>query len=289
MQRPARAEGRGRSLLGRRAPRRGRAAEAHGWADRRPRGRAEGQGRGDPGGLMAVGDARGADGRCAGSAGASALRRDHHRRKRPLGAIPGAGGQRGHEAGADTVKARLRDAAELGMRGAHGLLVLDRELVAAESGGRRADADVRIADRRRNPRAAPRRCADALHRPPRGRLAAALGAMDWRGTDDRRERRGSRCTSRSTTAGAQRSSTRPARFEGGGEEALRALLYAPEMHDPDLIIRTSGERRLSNFLLWQSAYSELVFRDELWPDFTRASLEECLDEYAARRRRFGGR
>src|SRR6185369_8000470 len=57
------------------------------------------------------------------------------------------------------------------------------------------------------------------------------------------------------------------RYGGGGEEAFRQLLYAPEMHDPDLIIRTSGEQRTSNYLLWQSAYSELVFRDELWPDF----------------------
>jgi undecaprenyl diphosphate synthase len=79
------------------------------------------------------------------------------------------------------------------------------------------------------------------------------------------------------------------RYEGGGEEAFRALLYAPEMHDPDLIIRTSGERRLSNYLMWQSAYSELVFRDELWPDFDRAAFEEALAEYGARRRRFGGR
>jgi undecaprenyl diphosphate synthase len=61
------------------------------------------------------------------------------------------------------------------------------------------------------------------------------------------------------------------------------------MHDPELIIRTSGERRLSNYLLWQSAYSELVFRDELWPDFTRGAYEESLAEFAARRRRFGGR
>ena len=58
------------------------------------------------------------------------------------------------------------------------------------------------------------------------------------------------------------------RFQGGTEEEFRACLYAPEMHDPDLIIRTSGEQRLSNYLLWQSAYSELIFRDELWPDFT---------------------
>ena len=79
------------------------------------------------------------------------------------------------------------------------------------------------------------------------------------------------------------------RYTGGGEDELRACLYAPDMHDPDLIIRTSGERRLSNYLLWQAAYSELVFRDELWPDFTRACLEESLSEFAARRRRFGGR
>ncbi|HEY4428048.1 MAG TPA: polyprenyl diphosphate synthase [Solirubrobacteraceae bacterium] len=79
------------------------------------------------------------------------------------------------------------------------------------------------------------------------------------------------------------------RFTGGDEEDFRACLYAPEMHDPDLIIRTSGERRLSNYLLWQSAYAELVFRDELWPDFTRQALEESLAEFAERRRRFGGR
>jgi len=78
-------------------------------------------------------------------------------------------------------------------------------------------------------------------------------------------------------------------FEGGSEEDFRRHLYAPDMHDPDLIIRTSGERRLSNYLLWQAAYSELVFRDELWPDFSRAALEASLAEYDARRRRFGGR
>ena len=79
------------------------------------------------------------------------------------------------------------------------------------------------------------------------------------------------------------------RFSGSTEEEFRQCLYAPEMHDPDLIIRTSGERRLSNYLLWQSAYSELIFRDELWPDFTRAALEESLAEFSERRRRFGGR
>jgi undecaprenyl diphosphate synthase len=61
------------------------------------------------------------------------------------------------------------------------------------------------------------------------------------------------------------------------------------MHDPDLIIRTSGEQRTSNYLLWQGAYSELVFRDELWPDFSRTAFEDTLNEFAARQRRFGGR
>jgi undecaprenyl diphosphate synthase len=78
-------------------------------------------------------------------------------------------------------------------------------------------------------------------------------------------------------------------FAGTTEDEFRAHLYAPEMHDPDLIIRTSGEQRLSNYLLWQSAYSELHFTDVLWPDFSRADLEYALAEYDARRRRFGGR
>ena len=79
------------------------------------------------------------------------------------------------------------------------------------------------------------------------------------------------------------------RFEGGDEEDFARLLYAPEMHDPDLVIRTSGEQRLSNYLLWQSAYSELHFTDVLWPDFSRADFEEALASYEARVRRFGGR
>jgi undecaprenyl diphosphate synthase len=73
------------------------------------------------------------------------------------------------------------------------------------------------------------------------------------------------------------------------EDTLRANLYAPELPDPDLLIRTSGELRISNFLLWQLAYSELVFIDTLWPDFGREELEHALAAYARRRRRFGGR
>ena len=73
------------------------------------------------------------------------------------------------------------------------------------------------------------------------------------------------------------------------ENALAARLYAPEMPEPDLLIRTSGEQRISNFLLWQLAYTELVFVETLWPDFGERELRRALAEYASRRRRFGGR
>jgi undecaprenyl diphosphate synthase len=71
-------------------------------------------------------------------------------------------------------------------------------------------------------------------------------------------------------------------------ERLSDFMDAPDLPDPDLIIRTSGEQRLSNFLLWQSAYSELVFVPTFWPDFDRAALEQAISEYARRERRFGG-
>jgi undecaprenyl diphosphate synthase len=73
------------------------------------------------------------------------------------------------------------------------------------------------------------------------------------------------------------------------EEAIAAHLYAPELPDPDLVIRTSGEQRLSNFLLWQSAYAELVFDETLWPDFGEQRLRAAVEEYASRARRFGAR
>jgi undecaprenyl diphosphate synthase len=71
-------------------------------------------------------------------------------------------------------------------------------------------------------------------------------------------------------------------------ESIGANLDAPDLPDPDLIIRTSGEQRLSNFLLWQAAYSELVFVPTYWPDFDRATLESAIAEYRRRERRFGG-
>ena len=73
------------------------------------------------------------------------------------------------------------------------------------------------------------------------------------------------------------------------EETFASYLIAPEMPDPDLLIRTSGEQRVSNFLLWQLAYAELVFVDTLWPDFGEEQLRAALDDYASLRRRFGGR
>jgi len=70
--------------------------------------------------------------------------------------------------------------------------------------------------------------------------------------------------------------------------SLNAALDAPDIPDPDLVIRTSGEQRLSNFLMWQAAYSELVFVPIHWPDFDKAALEGAIAEYARRERRFGG-
>jgi len=79
------------------------------------------------------------------------------------------------------------------------------------------------------------------------------------------------------------------RYEGGGEEAFAKLLYAPDMNEPDVLIRTSGEQRVSNFLLWQTAYAELYFADVLWPDFDEEHLVAALEDIAARERRYGAR
>ena len=79
------------------------------------------------------------------------------------------------------------------------------------------------------------------------------------------------------------------RYSGGGEEEFAKLLYAPDMQDPDVLIRTSGELRVSNFLLWQTAYSELYFTDVLWPDFDEQHLVAAMDDVRARERRYGAR
>ena len=79
------------------------------------------------------------------------------------------------------------------------------------------------------------------------------------------------------------------RHQDLSEADIAARLYAPDLRDPDLVIRTSGEQRISNFLLWQSAYAELVFDDTLWPDFGEERLRAAVEEYASRGRRFGAR
>jgi undecaprenyl diphosphate synthase len=79
------------------------------------------------------------------------------------------------------------------------------------------------------------------------------------------------------------------RYSGGGEEEFAKLLYAPAMRDPDLLIRTSGEQRVSNFLLWQTAYSELYFADVLWPDFDEEHLLAAIADIEGRDRRYGAR
>ena len=192
----------------------------------------------------------------------------------------------GHNAGADTVKARLRDAAELGVEEltvysfstenwsrpaaeVQGLMSMFSKRIAGETPelheegvrmrfiGRREGISEQLVER----------MGGAEELTEGNRRITLFVAFNYGG--------------RAEIFDAAR------RFTGDTEEEFRQCLYAPEMHDPDLIIRTSGERRLSNYLLWQSAYSELVFRDELWPDFTRAALEQSLAEFSERRRRFG--
>ena len=194
----------------------------------------------------------------------------------------------GHSAGADTVKARLRDAAELGVKEltvysfstenwsrppeeVQGLMEMFARRITEETPELHAEG-VRIRFIGRREGVAP----DLVDR-----MAWAEGLTN---ANDRIT------LFVAFNYGGRAEIIDAARaFQGGDEDEFRKLLYAPEMHDPDLIVRTSGERRLSNYLLWQSAYSELVFREELWPDFSREALEESLAEFSERRRRFGGR
>jgi undecaprenyl diphosphate synthase len=194
----------------------------------------------------------------------------------------------GHDAGADTVKARLRDAAELGIE------ELTVYSFSTENWSRPPEEVRGLMDMfsRRIAGETPELHAEGV----RMRFIGRREGIGEQLTEQMRSaeeltRENSRITlfvafnygGRAEIVDAAR------RFTGETEAEFRACLYAPEMHDPDLIIRTSGERRLSNYLLWQSAYSELVFRDELWPDFTREALEQSLAEYTERQRRFGGR
>ncbi len=194
----------------------------------------------------------------------------------------------GHRAGADTVKARLRDAAELGVREltVYSFSTENWTRPPEEVSGLMAMFFARIAGE------TPELHQEGVRMRFIGRRDGVdpdlIGQMQWA---EQLTARNERITlfvafnygGRAEIVDAAR------RFQGETEDDFRQALYAPDMHDPDLIIRTSGERRLSNYLLWQAAYSELVFRDELWPDFTREAFEQSLSEYVARRRRFGGR
>jgi len=195
----------------------------------------------------------------------------------------------GHEAGADAVKARLRDAVELGIdeltvysfstenwnrspSEVSALMAMFERRIEGETPELHDEGvRMRFIGRRSDPV------------PP-----GLIERMEWAESMTRDNTRITLCVAfnyggRAEIVDAART------FTGGDEEAFRAHLYAPDMHDPDLIIRTSGEQRISNYLLWQSAYSEFVFRDELWPDFSRQVFEDSLAEFAERRRRFGGR
>jgi undecaprenyl diphosphate synthase len=194
----------------------------------------------------------------------------------------------GHEAGADTVKARLRDAAELGIE------ELTVYSFSTENWNRpQAEVDGLMAMfAERIDRETPELDEEGVRMRFIGRRegldAELVRRMDWA---ERTTAGNERITlfvafnygGRAEIVDAARS------FQGETEEEFRRHLYAPDMHDPDLLIRTSGERRISNYLLWQLAYAEFVFRDELWPDFSREALEASLEEYAARGRRFGAR
>ncbi len=194
----------------------------------------------------------------------------------------------GHRAGADTVKARLRDAAELGIE----------ELTVfsfSTENWSRPEAEVtalmgmfaeRIASE------TPELKEEGVRMRFIGRRETVdpdlVRQMEWAEAETARNERITLYVAfnyggRAEIVDAARS------FQGETEDEFRNHLYAPEMHDPDLLIRTSGEQRVSNYLLWQCAYSELIFRDELWPDFDRGALEACLEEYETRQRRFGGR
>jgi undecaprenyl diphosphate synthase len=194
----------------------------------------------------------------------------------------------GHRAGADVVKERLRDAVDLGIKEltvysfstenwtrpkeeVDGLMAMFAERIDRET-PELNDEGVRM-------RFIGRR--DGLSEELTSR-------MDWA---ERETQRNDRITLFVAFNYGGRAEILDAaeRYGGGGEEAFHRLLYAPEMHDPDLLIRTSGEQRISNYLLWQCAYSEFVFRDELWPDFSREAFEASLAEYEERQRRFGAR
>ena len=194
----------------------------------------------------------------------------------------------GHQAGADTVKARLRDAVDLGIREltVYSFSTENWNRSPEEVGALMAMFSQRILAE-----------TPELHEEGvRLRFVGRREGVDPELVEQMEWAEGHTAANERITLfvafnyGGRAEIVDAARaFTGTTEDEFRAHLYAPEMHDPDLLIRTSGEQRLSNYLLWQSAYSELVFTDVLWPDFSRDDFETALREFDARRRRFGGR
>lgn len=194
----------------------------------------------------------------------------------------------GHQAGADTVKARLKDAVR------HGVKELTVYSFSTENWTRSAEevtALMRMFSQRLETET-PELHAEGVRMRfigRRDRVAAPL--LEQMEAAERLTDANTRITLfiAFDYGGRQEILDAAARYTGGGEEEFAKLLYAPEMHEPDLLIRTSGEQRVSNYLLWQAAYSEIVFAPELWPDFDADAFARCLDEYGTRQRRFGGR
>jgi undecaprenyl diphosphate synthase len=196
---------------------------------------------------------------------------------------------RGHEAGADVVKARLKDAVRFGVKEltVYSFSTENWSRSKAEVSGlmrmfaRRIDAETpELKDQGVRMRFIGRRDAPVSKR--------LIEKMLWAEQETAENDRITLFVAFNYGGRAEILDAALA-YQGGGEEQFRKGLYAPDMHDPDLVIRTSGEQRLSNYLMWQSAYSELVFRDELWPDFSEEAFAASLAEYTTRQRRFGGR
>ncbi len=196
----------------------------------------------------------------------------------------------GHRAGADVVKARLRDSVEFGIRQLTvysfstenwsrspeevlGLMRMFEQRIENETPELDAEGvRMRFIGDRVDPRV------------PR----SLVERMEWAEQTTRSNSRIDLFVA--FNYGSRNEILRAAeQYQGGGEEELSRLIGASGLEDPDLLIRTSGEQRISNFLLWQCAYSEFIFHDALWPDFSREDYLECLNEYTARERRFGGR
>ena len=195
----------------------------------------------------------------------------------------------GHRAGAENLRARIRDAAYLGVEElivfafstenwarpeaeVQGLLALIATYLRAEAPALHENGvRIRFIGRRRHPVPEP-----------------LLECMEW-SEDLTRDNDGITLVIPLNYGGRAEIVDAARDSPGASEEEFRSHLYAPDLHDPEIVIRTGGEQRLSNYLLWQAANAELIFRKELWPDFGRDAFEAVLVDHWARRRARAGR